>query len=149
MSTRWLLLIAISTTVMLTTGCGKPTPVTAKGIVKLNGKPQANVKVLFYPDVTQFDPERHGSGFAITDAEGNYDIQSPSGEKGIWPGNYKVSFVLWVDSKGNVVPADAKPSEVPGGVKNLFPAQYEAPSTTPETVIVTGSGLTKDFDIQS
>lgn len=128
-------------------GCGKPSLVSVKGNVKFKNKPVAHCKVVFFPNVSQFDPDRHGMGFGVTDENGNFEIQHPQGEKGIWPGSYKVSFVLWVDSKGKVMPADVKPSEVPGGVKNLFPPEYEAPSTTPIEVTVSSSGLTKDFDI--
>lgn len=132
---------------VLLSGCGKPPLVSVKGNVKFKNKPVAHCKVVFFPAVSQFDPDRHGMGFGVTDEQGNFEIQHPQGEKGIYPGDYKVSFVLWVDSKGKVLPPDTKPSEVPGGVKNLFPAVYEAPSTTPEQVSVPSSGLTKDFSI--
>jgi hypothetical protein len=75
----------------------------------------------------------------VTDAEGRFTIQHPQGEKGIWSGTYKVTFTLWVDRNGKPLPMETKPSEVEGGVKNLFPLEYEAPSTTPESVSV-GSG---------
>jgi hypothetical protein len=126
-------------TVSLVTGCGKPPMRQVTGTVSLNGKLVEHCKVGFFPDVVEFNPDRHGFGFGVTDAEGRFTIQHPQGEKGIWSGTYKVTFTLWVDRNGKPLPVETKPSEVEGGVKNLFPLEYEAPSTTPESVSV-GSG---------
>jgi arylsulfatase A len=41
------------------------------------------------------------------------------------------TLVAWVNKAGETLPPDIKPSEVEGGVKNVFPDAYEAPSTTP------------------
>jgi len=130
-------------------GCGKPPMQTVTGTVQLDGKPVQHCKVGFFPDVTEFNPERHGFGFGVTDAAGKFEIQHPQGEKGIWSGDYKVTFTLWVDSKGQPLPMETKPSEVEGGVRNLFPEKYEAPSTTPQTASV-GSGTNEfQFSVQS
>lgn len=123
----------------LAVGCGKPPMRQVTGTVSLNGKMVEHCKVGFFPDVTEFNPDRHGFGFGVTDAQGRFTIQHPQGEQGIWSGDYKVTFTLWVDSKGKALPMETKPSEVEGGVKNLFPVEYEAPSTTPESVSV-GTG---------
>jgi hypothetical protein len=128
-------------------GCGKPSMVPVKGVVKLNGKPVPHCKVGFFPDTDEFDPDKHGYGYGVTDAAGAFEIQHPGGEKGIYPGRYKVTLVLWVDGKGKPIPADAKPSEVPGGVKNLMPMKYESLGTTPETVTVPSGGLEHTFDV--
>lgn len=106
--------------------------ISVDGVVTLDGKPVEHCKLAFFPDVQQFNPDRHGFGFAVTDAQGRFEVQHPQGDKGIWPGDYKVTFVLWVDSKGNPLPYDSKPSEVEGGVKNLFPPEYESLASTPE-----------------
>ena len=129
-------------------GCGKPPMVRVTGVVKLNGKPVQHCKVGFFPDVEQFNPDKHGFGYGVTDANGAYVMKHPQGEEGIWPGRYKVTLVLWVDSKGKPLPVDTKPSEVPGGVKNLMPIPYESLSTTPEIVTVPAEGLQKDFDVK-
>jgi hypothetical protein len=117
-------------------GCGKPPMHQVQGVVRIGGKPVEGCKVGFFPDATSFDPTRHGFGFGITDADGKYVIQHPQGEAGIWAGNYKVTLVAWVNKKGEPLPPDIKPSEVEGGVRNLFPDAYEAPSTTPERAAV-------------
>jgi len=117
---------------------------SAGGIVKLNDKPVANCKVGFFPDTELFDSNRHGFGFGVTDADGKFTIQHPQGDLGIWAGKYKVTFVAWVDGTGKPLAIDIKPSEVDGGVKNLFPDIYEAPSTTPESAKV-ASGIANVF----
>ena len=127
-------------------GCGKPPMHQVQGTVRLGGKPLGGCKVGFFPDATQFDPNRHGFGFGITDAAGHYLIQHPQGESGIWAGAYKVILVAWVNKAGEPLPPDIKPSEVEGGVRNLFPAIYEAPSTTPERAVVR-KGEPNVFDI--
>jgi hypothetical protein len=132
------------------TGCGQPPMIEVHGTVRLDGKSVEGCKVGLFPDVTQFNPDRHGFGFGITGVDGTYAIVHPQGEGGIWPGDYKVTLVAWVDRNGNAVAADQKPSEVPGGVKNRFPEAYEASDTTPQRITVKkGESNVFDFDIAS
>lgn len=119
------------------------------GSVLLDGKPIENCKVGFFPDVETFDTNRHGFGFGVTDKEGKFKIQHPQGEAGIWAGKYKVTFVAWVNKKGEALGVEIKPSEVEGGVKNLFPDIYEAPSTTPEKCTVIRGANNFDFAVSS
>ena len=132
-------------------GCGKPPMQSVEGTVKLDGKPIGNCKIGFFPDVEVFDTDKHGFGFGITDQNGKFTIQHPQGDLGIWAGNYKVTFVAWVNSAGEPLAVDTKPSEVEGGVINLFPDIYEAPSSTTERVtVLKNSGKNVfDFDIPS
>jgi hypothetical protein len=140
------------TAVVWAAGCGKPAMVSFTGTVTIDGKPLEHCKVGLFPDLddpTTFNPEKHGFGYAMTDKDGKFELQHPQGDKGIWPGRYKVTFVAWVDSKGKPVPPTEKPSEVPGGVKNLVPILYEQLSTTPERVDIPSGGLVKDFRLNS
>ena len=130
-------------------GCGEPPMRKVTGVVKLDGVPVQHCKVGFFPDVEEFNPDRHGFGFGVTDATGQFEIQHPQGEKGIWSGDYKVTFTLWVDSNGDVLPMETKPSEVEGGVKNLFPAAYEEPTTSPERVSVSSAGNHLELSVNS
>jgi hypothetical protein len=138
---------------LLLVGCGKPPMQTVQGTVKRDGKPVANCKVGFFPELRDqeaFNPDRHGFGFGLTDQDGNFKIQHPQGEEGIWAGKYKVTFVAWVTSNGKSLPPETKPSEVQGGVLNLFPDLYEAPSTTKESVKVEkGVANVFNFDIKT
>ena len=129
-------------------GCGNPTLYPVTGTVTFKGKPLENCKVIFYPDVDVVNPDKHGFGFGVTDKNGHFEIQHPQGEKGIRAGRYKVAFVCWVDSKGKAVPFDAKPSEYPGGLKNLPGDKYEAPSSSPEVLTVPKGGISKDFHLE-
>lgn len=130
-------------------GCGKPPMRSVVGTVTLDGKPVEFCKVGFFPDTDHFDTNRHGFGFGVTDPQGKFTIQHPQGEKGIWAGKYKVTFVAWVNKAGKPLSVDIKPSEVEGGVKNRFPEKYEAPSTTPEKVTVSRGGNEFNFSIVS
>lgn len=145
MSSRLALLIG-SLALLSFTSCGKPPMETVEGTVLLDGKPIANCKVGFFPDVEKFDPNRSGFGYGITNEAGKYSIQHPSGEAGIWSGKYKVTFVAWVDQNGKALSVDTKPSEVEGGVRNRFPDIYEAPSTTPERVTVNRNSQKTAYD---
>jgi len=129
-------------------GCGGKAPqYPVTGTVKFQGKALVGCKVILFPDVETVDAEKHGFGFGVTDAEGKFEVQHPQGEKGIRSGRYKVAFMYWVDSKGNPVPFDTKPSEVPGGVKSLLDKKYESPSSSPETIDVPKGGTSKDFNL--
>jgi len=136
-----------SVLLLLIVGCGPPPMQSVQGTIKLNGKPVNNCKVGYFPDTELFDSNRHGFGFGVTDSEGHYTVQHPQGEQGIWAGKYKVTLVAWVNSSGESLGIDTKPSEVTGGVINRFPDIYEAPSTTPERVVVTSDTNKNVFDI--
>lgn len=132
-------------------GCSKPPMLPVQGVVKLDGKPVGQCKVGFFPDTDHFDTDRHGFGFGITNDQGEFTIQHPQGEMGIWAGDYKVTFVAWVDSEGQPLSVDTKPSEVEGGVINRFSDIYEAPSTTTERVTIKkGAEMTRfEFNLSS
>ncbi len=142
------LALCIATGLLFLRGC-TPTMQSVSGNVMLDGKPVGNCKIGFFPDVELFDSNRHGFGFGVSDADGNFTIQHPQGEKGIWAGKYKVTFVAWIDKSGRSLGIETKPSEVPGGVHNRFPEIYEAPSTTTEKAVVKSGENVFKFDIKS
>lgn len=135
--------------VLVILGCGKRPMHNVEGKIRLAGKPVVGCKVGFFPDVDRFNPEWHGFGFGVTGSDGRYAIQHPQGEAGILAGRYKVTLVAWVNAAGEVVAADVKPSEVEGGVRNIFPVEYESPSTTPARADVRNGGPNVfDFQIE-
>lgn len=148
--TRFADLAACVVVCLCLVGCGKPPMIEVRGTVMLDGEPLSGCKVGLFPDVAQFDPDRHGFGFGLTDENGGFVIQHPQGVSGIWPGDYKVTLEAWVDKKGNPIPPEAKPSEVEGGVQNRLPIDYEASDTTPEKVTVKkGEPNVFEFNVSS
>lgn len=134
--------------VLLVAGCsGAPPMVPVTGLVTLNGKPIENCQVCFFPEDESIDPNKAGYGLAYTDADGKYEIANPQGDKGIFPGRYKVVLNFYTNREGKPLPKTAKPSETPGGFVNQMPKPYHDPKTTPETVEVPRGGCTRDFKI--
>ena len=90
---------------LLLCGCGK-TIVTVTGEVLYEGNPAKDIVLLFEPKsgATQV-PE---SGFAVTDADGRFRLESSSGKRGIEPGTYTV-YLGW-NNPDTVVVDDAGPS---------------------------------------
>jgi hypothetical protein len=121
-------------------------PVT--GIVTLNGQPVEHCKVCYFPDRDDVNPLEHGYGVAVTGPDGRYTLQNALTEQGIFPGRYRVVLVLYYENATDKpMPITKKPSEVPGGVRNVMPEEYSDPRTSPETVDVPRKGLQKDFSI--
>jgi hypothetical protein len=109
--------------------------------VVYDGKPVANCGVKFVQDVENFDLNTHGIGFGYTDANGECEIaHQMTGEKGLYPGTYKVTFEAWKNSKGKEVPPTEKPSEVEGGVFDRLPQVYKSIGTTTERFTIPSSG---------
>ncbi len=136
---------AFGVAALLAAGC-KPSVAPVKVKVTHDGKPVDNCAVRFVPDVETPDPKR--IGFGNTDASGECEVALlMSGEKGLPPGTYKVTFVAWKDKKGKEVPPTAKPSEVEGGVTDRLPQQYKSIGSTPERFTMTSGTTSHDFQI--
>ena len=143
MNARSVFLVALS----LLVGCGTPgidvklAPVT--GAVTKDGKPLTDVKVI----LESKDPASKAPMlFGLTNAEGKYEIQTSSGEKGAPEGLYKVYLA---ETKA---PAEFDYSAAKGGgppkVTSLIPANYQSPSTTELSVDVSATGATYDISIK-
>jgi hypothetical protein len=79
-------------------GCGGPDLAPVSGTVTLNGEPVDGIRVVFEPIVGQsgVTDEEHYTSFGITDAAGNYEMQTYVGDKlksGAVVGNSTVRFV--------------------------------------------------------
>ncbi len=104
---------------------------TAKGV------PVDNCSVLFFP--TGGGTPGQG-GLGTTDATGTFTmISSRAGDKGIPPGEYKVTLSRWVGMDGKVLPADALQADYPGCVESI-PRKYTEPDMTPLRVTVPDGG---------
>jgi len=143
-------LLGLMVCVALGVGCSsKPPLVAVKGTVKLDGKAVAHAHVCFWPEEEGGDPVKKGYGMSITDENGRFVIKDMYGTEGLFPGKYKVTFSLYVDSKGNPIPPNSKANEVYGGAKDIMPKDLQDPRTTPERAEVPRGGLEKDFDLSS
>lgn len=130
-------------------GCGgsTPTPVPVAGRVTQDGRPLVNATVAFWWADDSSAESQKGYGLAFSDADGRFSIRDPrdpQGRDGLYPGEYKVTVSLYVDSKGRPLDPDAKPNEVygGGGAKDLMPVPYRDPRTSPLTVEVPSGGVT-------
>jgi hypothetical protein len=138
---RAVLTLALAVLAAGLSGCGSPTMVAVKVKVTHDGKPVEHCKVGFVQDVDPFDPKSHGYGYGYTDKDGVCEIAHPmTGEKGLYPGTYKVTFEAWKNKKGQPVPPTEKPSEVEGGVIDRLPQVYKSIGTTTEKFTVVKGG---------
>jgi len=69
-------LIVGTSSIVALVGCGGDgTLAPVSGVVKLNGKPVANVEVLFQPVVGDSTKSPGPAAFGVTDAEGRYSVK--------------------------------------------------------------------------
>lgn len=113
------------------TGCGAepgPETVPVSGVVLWKGEPVEGALVVFLPK-NESDESMIGAQ-AVTDAEGNFQLQTYVGganlKDGIQPGNY----VVTVTKLEVIQDMRRKP-------KNLLPGKYAAAATTDLAAVVT------------
>ena len=147
-----LLFVTILTTLVLA-GCNnKLATVNVSGTVTLDGEPLPDATVNFSPKVQgQGHP-----GFAITDANGQYKLQTILGkpDAGTTPGEYEVSFIK-VFKPPYVAQASSGAStntvmRAPERPRSLIPDRYERGSTSGFTATVENKkNNVFDFDLKS
>ncbi|MCA9131262.1 MAG: hypothetical protein KDB22_29460 [Planctomycetales bacterium] len=114
---EWILALSL---ICLVAGCSSGVPTAeVEGVVTLDGKPLADIRVLFQPANT--DAETAGMGsFALTDAEGKFTLKlSDSQENGAVVGKHTV--VLSDKLSEDPEDSDAGAARVP---KSRIPARY-------------------------
>jgi hypothetical protein len=119
-------------------GCGGESHkfVPAKGIVKIKGKPAAEVMVRFLPD--SIKGNKGPASYATTDASGNFELKSDNGQVGAVVGPHRVMLEdLKVDR-----PAQGKPQLNPP----RFAAKWSVGTTGPE-VEVKETGEAIEIDV--
>jgi hypothetical protein len=88
-------LLVLALLLLLLGGCssGPYKPVPVSGRLTLNGKPLANVVVLFTPVRTESNKDPGPGSGGVSDAEGRYTLKlSGSGSSGAVVGKHKVTF---------------------------------------------------------
>jgi hypothetical protein len=144
LNARSVFLVALT----LIAGCGAPgidvklAPVT--GAVTKDGKPLTDVKVI----LESKDPASKAPMlFGLTNAEGKYEIQTSSGEKGAPAGLYKV-YLAETKAPAEFDYSSANKGGGPPKSTSLIPANYQSPATTELSVDVTATGATYDILIK-
>jgi len=159
---NFLLLCTAGLLVSVLPGCGGgattevPDLVPVSGTVMLGDKPGAGVYVVFNPITNPEDPtdKTAGTGASdITDENGKYTLEHRSGQPGIQPGMYSVTFSKIGMPDGSPIP-ELKDDQTPGsvGAVQLIPQRYTVIVQTPNglnQVIVKKEGGTFDFKLKS
>ncbi|WP_397569119.1 hypothetical protein [Schlesneria sp. T3-172] len=111
-----------------TLGCGKSGPkpeklVPAAGLVKVNGRPLAGVRLSFQPIENN---KAVGGCWAITDNDGKFKVIHVSSKEGIPPGKYEVYFSRRVKPDGSPLGENESPTMVQS--RESVSAMYSDPS---------------------
>jgi len=135
-------------TMLVLTGCGPDNGarVPAVGIVTLDDSPLSNVYVTFRPD----DGEPGNGGFAITDAEGRFEIYYPDTGKGLVPARYKVTVTAPPAAADGQRPAVATLRlSAKQGQEASYPSVYSSPENTPLRVTVAAASEPLKVELHS
>jgi hypothetical protein len=128
-------------------GCGGgsavPKLAPVSGTVQIKGEPTSDVMVIFSPTG---DTKTTGAS-GVTGPDGKYQLMHRSGEPGIEPGKYAVTFSRMMTSDGKPVPAGTSPTDV-GAVESI-PERFRDPATPAHTADVKPEGGTFDFAIDA
>lgn len=128
-------------------GCGggstvpKLAPVT--GTVSIDGKPAAGVTVAFNPTGST----KSTGGMGVTGPDGKYQVVHRSGEAGIEPGSYAVTFSRMMQADGSPLPAGTSPLDV--DAQETIPDQFRDPAKSSHKAEVKPEGGTFDFGIDA
>jgi len=152
------LLCAAGVLVSLVPGCGGesadvPDLAPVSGTVTLDGEPAAGVAVFFSPRSNGEDPKERTSGTGATgatDSNGKYTLKHRSGELGIEPGVYNVTFSKVAMPDGSPIPEGKLLGE--GGSRETLPKRYTVVDETARAknvATVKKEGGTFDFDLKS
>ena len=126
-------------------GCGGgvnvPKLVPVSGTVQIKGQPASGVTVTFSPT-----GQSKGTGATgATGPDGKYELVHRSGQPGIEPGQYAVTFSRLVMPDGSPLPAGTSPTDV--GAEESIPERFRDPTNLTHTADVKPEGGTFDFGI--
>jgi hypothetical protein len=132
-------LVAFTSALAMSTGCSDPneryTLVAASGVLKIDGRPAANVTLQFMPDVT-----RGGKGptsFATTDSEGRFQLKTFDGRDGAAVGPH---IVILADQEEERPPQGQPVRKLP-----RFDSRYTTPAGGLTADVQDGSPIAIDI----
>lgn len=124
---RLVCLVGLLAGLGLAGGCGDAVNkdmADVSGTVTIDGAPAGNVEVRFLPDG---DTKGNG-GQAVTDAQGRYEAKTPQGNKGLFPGKYRVVISRRLNPDGTPPKPDEPPIE--SKARETLPPHYSNPDAT-------------------
>jgi len=144
---RILAVVSCSCALMLLglTGCGgkgaikTPALVPVEGTITMDGKPLAEVTVMFGT----------GSAFGETDASGRYELKAQGGKKGCPVGDYKVVVEKWVRADGSIYRSGEGISPMDAGAIQKMPPRYSDMEKTELKANVPAGGGKVNFELKS
>jgi hypothetical protein len=131
-------------TALLVAGCGGGgSELPVNGIVTMDNEPLAGASVTFFPE----DKAGGTGGTARTGTDGKFVILGPKGQRGLVPGQYKVTVSK---ASGGVTdePVIAAPAEEELRKEDL-PAIYSDRNRTKLSYTVTGDGQPIEIKLDS
>jgi len=129
----------------LAAGCGGESDlIRVTGTVNIDGRPAEGVQVSFWPAEAAGQNSRNRFALGMTGRDGRFEVRSLS-EKGIEPGDYKVTFARTV--AGGKVVTDVRKKKDKG--RQVLPDRYTDQNTTDTTAKVSKDNHDFVFDISS
>jgi hypothetical protein len=134
---------------LLAAGCGPTWTMNQQvdGVAKLDGKPLANVRIQFVPDV---DPKVQApTSTATTDAEGRFQLNCDNQKPGAVIGKHNVLVFVGRGDSAQANDPDAKPGQAAAGKIPPVPTFYTVAAKTPLQVEVTADKHSYELNLSA
>jgi hypothetical protein len=132
---------------LLVCGCSTGRGPKVTGSVRLDGEPLPDAVVSFVPKSPGGD-----TNFALTDAEGHFEVKPDKAKRTLSPGSYTVLIRKYAQKDGKPIPPENRPLVILGSptVRNILPERYsseKSPVLTAE--IKPGDNALPPFELKS
>jgi hypothetical protein len=119
-------------------GCSPNRGGKVAGSVRLDGKPLADAQLSFVPKGEGADVQVGAVvNSAVTDAEGNFEVQRDRAKRTLPPGTYTVLVWKYVQKDGKPPPPEDRDLLIASGMlRNILPERYGSPAASQLTVEV-------------
>jgi hypothetical protein len=139
------LVLLLGVAISVAGGCSSRSP-NVKGSVRLDGKPLTDAILGFYSK-----GQKIATNFAVTDAEGNFEVKPDKAKRTLAPGTYNVSIQKFVPKDGKPLPEEDRDVLIlTGKLHNTLPERYGSLTATKLTAeIKPGDNVLPTFELQS